>query len=75
MKEGAEVQISTATMAGGTGARLERRGGSMHRMPALGRVRSDTLPEGPVLLMTSMTLTRRPRAGVRQCVKAVGDAL
>src|ERR1700745_3217214 len=55
----------------------ERRGGSMHRTSLpLGRVRSDTIAEGPVLLLDLDEVDQDVLAPESDsCVKAVGDGL
>src|SRR5258707_6102728 len=64
-------------MAVGCARASGRRGGSMHRMSLLlGRVRSDTIAEGPVLLLDLDEVDQDVLAPESDsCVKAVGDGL
>src|SRR5258706_13807835 len=64
-------------MAVGCAQATERRGGSMHRTSLpLGRVRSDTIAEGPVLLLDLGEVDQDVLAPESDsCVKAVGDGL
>src|SRR5260370_7845296 len=64
-------------MAVGRARATERRGGSMHRTSLpLGRVRSDTIAEGPVLLLDLDEVDQDVLAPESDsCVKAVGDGL
>src|SRR5260370_26290937 len=64
-------------MAVGCARATERRGGSMHRTSLLlGRVRSDTIAEGPVLLLDLDEVDQDVLAPEsNSCVKAVGDGL
>src|SRR5260370_13213960 len=64
-------------MAVGCARANERRGGSMHRTSLpLGRVRSDTIAEGPVLLLDLDEVDQDVLAPESDsCVKAIGDGL
>src|SRR5260370_24389074 len=64
-------------MAVGCARANERRGGSMHRTSLpLGRVRSDTIAEGPVLLLDLDEVDQDVLAPESDsCIKAVGDGL
>src|SRR5258705_1050743 len=64
-------------MAVGCARATERRGGSMHRTSLpLGRVRSDTIAEGPVLLLDLDEVDQDVLAPESDsCVKAIGDGL